>query len=144
MWAAAAVLSFPSLAIELQLPDAQVLNSPMGSLLNSLVELINSHVQSTGTPPSTEFLVGHWHGESEAELILRCLGAEVVPAEARLAKQLLDDALQKVERNQQKAALDTLAKRLGEKQGELSEQVKQQLKALGQRGAKRPPTVKKS
>jgi DNA primase len=137
LWSIATLLHHPELARELTLPKAVSQNPvSIAKLLTTLVSDIQREFKQGNPSPSTATLLGQWHGEPEARVLVHCLNTQVAPENQQVAEKQLLDTLAKIVENAQQRNLDTLIASIAERSRAgiaLSEQEKQTLMSLGQR-----------
>jgi len=137
LWSIATLLHHPELGRDLELP-AQISENQasVAQLLNTLLRDIQREFQQGNNEPSTATLLGQWHGEPEAKLLIHCLNTQVAPENQQVAKKQLHDTLAKYVDNTTQRNLDAQIASIAERSRAglaLSEQEKQILMSLGKR-----------
>ena len=95
VWTVRALLHYPELAIECELPDALIkAQLPEAKLLCDLSAYIRLRHQDIGRVPDTHRILGHWHDTPQESLLLACIGSEhQVPETLALAREELVESL---------------------------------------------------
>lgn len=95
VWTVRALLHYPELAIERELPDAVIsAQLPEAKLLRDLTAYIRLRHQDIGRVPDTHRILGHWHDTPQESLLLACIGSEhQVPETLALAREELVESL---------------------------------------------------
>ena len=132
VWAVRALLHYPALAIERDLPEElRKAQLPEAVLLCDVSDYISQRNKDTGRLPGTHALLGRWHDTEQEPLLLACIGSDhQVPETLELARSELLESLANWSNSQrEKVAHEKLAGMSSKAPSELSEEEIARLRA---------------
>lgn len=140
IWAISILMHHPEFATQTELPESLTVKTPELAnnhyllLLTQLHHYIQQQFKQHSYIPTTSYLMGHWHGEPEGELLTNCTASHEPPQNKHIALKEFKDALKESSNEINKAAINRKqASLLGKSPSQLSEEDKTFLLSIGKK-----------